>query len=360
MRILKIKGKDEQTITKQIEKEYGGTAVILNTHQEKVDGFLGVFKKPQYVVTIAIEEEPILSAEPPEMVTRLDEIKLQMQELRQELQETKKKVPLAPIVQTPEPQNKFYHLFEQKLSNEGVHLDVIRALLENLSDEMEIDEIVRLLYTKIIQTFEMPAQQEDCKKVFFIGPTGVGKTTTIAKLTADKVLNKREKVTLITADTYRIAAIEQLRTYAEILDVPIEIVYEDQDLKNYLHKWEQDVDYLLIDTAGRSHKNVEQMIHMQQLLKEVSDKKVYLVMNMNTQFQDVQRIIESYELLTPYFEVIVTKADETDVIGNILNIAYCGKKPIVYMTTGQGVPDDFVVFDYHEYTRDLLGRISYE
>lgn len=369
MRILKIKGKNEAIIRQQIEKEYGPDSLVLSTHQERGQGLWGFMKKPQWVVTIAIEdEEACEKGAPNEMAQSMEDLKMQMEALRAELQlkqqplegREQERLEQPDKVDNVGPDEGVSQLFRTKLLAEGVHPEVIQSLLGKDAQETTIDEMVRLLYTRVVQSFQDVPKDEESEKVFFIGPTGVGKTTTIAKLTADKVLNHQKKVTLMTADTYRIAAIDQLRTYADILSVPIEIIYEEQDLGNYLEKWENQTDYIFIDTAGRSHKNVEQMIHMKSLLEMTEDKKVYLVLNMNTQFQDLKKIIASYELLTPDFDVIVTKSDETDVIGNLLNIAYCAKRPIAYLTIGQNVPDDFYLFDRHEYAKDLLGRMSYE
>ncbi|MGL4736966.1 MAG: hypothetical protein ACRCW2_05870 [Cellulosilyticaceae bacterium] len=367
MRILKLRGKNEIIIKEQIAKDYGDEALILSTHQERAQGMWGLLKKPQWVITIAIEEEG-RKPQTTELTESIDILRVQMAELKAELRQ-KQAVDLYVQQETlavmqeevvvDQVSGATCQLFEKKLLAEGVHPEVLPTLVEGFSDTTTIDEGVRVLYHNVIKSFEKVMGQ-DGSKIIFIGPTGVGKTTTIAKLTADKVLNDHKKVTLMTADTYRIAAIEQLRTYAEILGVPLEIIYEDKELVKHLAKWQDHSDYIFIDTAGRSHKNVEQMIHMQHLIESLPDKKVYLVLNMNTQFQDLKRIIASYELIISDFEVIVTKSDETDVMGNLLNIAYCTKKPIAYLTIGQNVPDDFYSFDPHEYTKDLLGRMSYE
>lgn len=363
MRILKIKGKDERTIKEQIQKEYGEGTIIISSHQERVEGVFGFFKKPQYVVTIAVEDQEVDIEQPKEQPFNqtLTDLKNEVERLKKELQpqkDSRSEIFLERPIFNEEKQT-MVDLLEDRLEREGLHSEVIKELFTHIEKDMTIDEMVRVLYTKIKDIFLPSGQNEMTKHVFFIGPTGVGKTTTIAKLTAEKVLNQHQKVTLLTADTYRIAAIEQLRTYAEILDVPIEIIYEEKDLQLNLDKW-CNADCIFIDTAGRSHKNVEQMIHMESLLSHVQGKKIYLVLNMNTQIRDLKKIIENYQLLVEDFEIILTKSDETDVIGNVLNVAFYAQKPIAYMTTGQSVPDDIHVFDPHEYARELLGRVTYE
>ncbi|ONI46811.1 hypothetical protein AN643_01100 [Candidatus Epulonipiscioides saccharophilum] len=197
------------------------------------------------------------------------------------------------------------------------------------------------------------------KVTFFIGSTGVGKTTTIAKLTAIKVLEENKKVVLLTADTYRIAAVAQLKTYAEILGVEIETIFEPSDIPKYLQKW-RDADYIFIDTAGRSHKDFNQLGELKELLATVEEKQVFLVLNMNTQYKDIQSIIPIYKNLVDRFALIITKLDETDGIGNLLNIATCTKTEIAYLTTGQNVPEDIDKFETLKYVRLLLGRVKYE
>jgi flagellar biosynthesis protein FlhF len=145
-----------------------------------------------------------------------------------------------------------------------------------------------------------------------------------------------------------------LKTYADILEVPIEIIFTADEIQKNESKYE-DLDYIFIDTAGRSHKNQTQMAEMAQLLQSEGEKTVFLVLNMNTTWRDIKHILDTYNALIDDFSLIVTKLDETDVIGNLLNIAYYAKKPIAYTTHGQNVPDDFKIFDRKEYMKQLLG-----
>ena len=169
---------------------------------------------------------------------------------------------------------------------------------------------------------------------------GVGKTTTLAKLTAKYVLEEQKKVVLFTADTYRIAAVEQLKTYADSLGVEIEVIYNEAELPKYIEKW-RDIDYILIDTAGRSHKNEEQVKELKALMQHIESKQVFLVLNANTAARDVVTIVDTYAQAEAEFDLILTKLDETDEIGNVVNIAYYANKPIMYLTYGQN-PFSFI------------------
>lgn len=171
-----------------------------------------------------------------------------------------------------------------------------------MKKESNVDSILAGIYQKIILKLGQPkAIEVDEKKgkiIFFVGPTGVGKTTTIAKLASYFKLEKKAKIALITSDTYRIAAVEQLRTYANILDVPLSVVYTLEEFNNSIKMFEG-YDLILVDTAGRSHKNDEQCNEMFHLIEDcvISEqlvKEVYLVLSAATKYKDLMKINQVY------------------------------------------------------------------
>lgn len=176
------------------------------------------------------------------------------------------------------------------------------------------------------------------KIVALIGPTGVGKTTTLAKIAAKFVLEQGAKVALITADTYRISAVEQLKTYSDILGLPLEIVYNSQALQEAIDK-HQDKQLILLDTAGRSQYNVYQMKELSELLNVDADIEKHLVMSATTKTSDGLELLENFSLCNPN-RVIFTKVDETKTHGLILNIMHRRKAALSYLANGQSVPDD--------------------
>lgn len=176
------------------------------------------------------------------------------------------------------------------------------------------------------------------KIVALIGPTGVGKTTTLAKIAAKFVLEQGAKVALITADTYRISAVEQLKTYSDILGLPLEIVYNSQALQEAIDK-HQDKQLILLDTAGRSQYNVYQMKELSELLNVDADIEKHLVMSATTKTSDGLELLENFSLCSPN-RVIFTKVDETKTHGLILNILHRRKAALSYLANGQSVPDD--------------------
>ena len=188
--------------------------------------------------------------------------------------------------------------------------------------------------------------------VALIGATGVGKTTTLAKIAARFVLEKGVKAALITADTYRISAVEQLKTYSDIIGLPLEIVYSPDELKVAIHK-HKDKDLVLIDTAGRSQHNDYQMKELQDFLAVDGRIEKHLVMSATTKNRDAEEILEKFSVCRPD-RVIFTKTDETSSLGLILNLLSKKDIAVSFLTNGQSVPDDIIPATPAELARLLL------
>ena len=194
------------------------------------------------------------------------------------------------------------------------------------------------------------------KLVFFIGPTGVGKTTTIAKIASKFRVDEKKKVALLTADTYRIAAAEQLRTYANILEVPFRVIYTVEEISKAMEDF-RDYDYIMIDTAGHSHQNNTQKDNMCNIIHSVDEKvekEVHLVLSATTKYRDLISIADSYKELVDY-KLIFTKLDETTTLGNLLNLRLYTGASLSYVTYGQNVPDDIEDFNPQKTVKRLLG-----
>ena len=246
--------------------------------------------------------------------------------------------------------------------------DVHEKYVNQILDEVEkfirpgnnVDMILPNIYQKLVLKFGQPKTIELSGKkpniVFFIGPTGVGKTTTIAKIASKYKVEYNRKVAFITADTYRIAATEQLRVYADILDAPMSIVYSVEEINEAIEKY-MDYDLIFVDTAGFSHKNEQQRRDMKKLLEGVSEeyrKEVYLVLSATTKYHDLMDIVDVYREISNY-KLIFTKLDETSSYGNLLNIKLYANADLSYVTNGQNVPDDIEVFDTQKIVKQLLG-----
>ena len=256
-------------------------------------------------------------------------------------------------------------IYEKLLENE-----VDEKYVNQIMDDVErvirtsssMDVVLSSVYQKMILKFgqpagiELPPVQGQPKIIFFIGPTGVGKTTTIAKIASKFKVDMGRKVAFMTADTYRIAAAEQLRTYANILNTPLSIIYSADELDAAIG-CVQDHDLVLVDTAGFSHKNKEQRENVTRLVESVDgkyEKEVYLVLSATTKYRDLLDIVDIYKDISDY-KIIFTKLDETTTYGNLLNVRMYSGAELSYVTTGQNVPDDMEIFDTQKVVKQLLG-----
>jgi len=287
--------------------------------------------------------------------------------------------------------NNVIQVIFESMMEQGVSEEVAAVVLEGLDAApdpeagIDVNDIVKMVYANIIKiigrtdgsinineefgadndelkTINNPSKNRKRNKItkpkkpyvaVFLGPTGVGKTTTIAKLSADLSINKGVKVSLVSADTYRIAAVEQLRTYADILEIDLGVVYNPDDLTNYLTNLDTEKDIVLIDTAGRSHRHGENMGELANLLDAMGDCHKYLVLSLTTKFEDMLEIAQTFSQLCDY-NIIFTKLDETKTIGSVLNLCYTVNKPVSYITFGQNVPQDIRVLQPEEIARAIL------
>lgn len=254
-------------------------------------------------------------------------------------------------------------LYNTMIENE-IHERFANAIIDDLEktrkSDTPIDYLLANIYQKMILKFGKPEPitpaEKNPKVIFFIGPTGVGKTTTIAKIASKFQVNHQKKVALLTTDTYRIAAAEQLRTYANILDVPFRVIYTVEEIEMAYRDF-KDYDYILVDTAGHSHQNEEQKQVLEEFLatdNESLEKEVYLVLSATTKYRDLISIADAYSDITPY-KLIFTKLDETLTTGNLFNLRMHTGAAMSYVTCGQNVPDDIEHFNPQSTVKQLLG-----
>jgi flagellar biosynthesis protein FlhF len=190
--------------------------------------------------------------------------------------------------------------------------------------------------------------------VALVGPTGVGKTTTIAKLAANFRLRDGIRMGLVTVDTYRIAAVEQLRTYAEIIDLPMKVVTSPQEMRRALDDL-SDLDLILIDTAGRSPRDELKIQELKSLLNEACVDEVHLVMSLTASVRSIRMTCEQFRSVNPT-ALILTKLDEAAGMGSLLSISRDVKLPFSYLTTGQDVPEDIEPANQSRIARLVLGE----
>lgn len=177
----------------------------------------------------------------------------------------------------------------------------------------------------------------------FIGPTGVGKTTSIAKIASHFALREHRKVALVTADTYRMAATDQLRRFGQILGIPVHVADSASEMEQIMVRLGGH-DLVLVDTAGRSPQHKEHMRQMRELVDAARPDEIHLVMSLTTKYVDVLQIVARFGIV-PANRVIWTKADETRSYGIMLNLSMKFMMDVSYLTTGQEVPDDLEAAD---------------
>lgn len=388
MIIKKFQGKTEKEAILAAQSEMGNSAVIMNIKTTKPHGIMKLFKKELVEVTAALEEKEVVHPpekkeeaadtgwvlEPPRKEQSKEAVEQRLNNIQSLLERQMHKEEEEPLAQEEELlEDKegmpfLRMIYKQLLDNaveENCANQIIAEVERSIKKEATIDSILSAVYQKIILKLGEPKEIEyDGKKkkiYFFVGPTGVGKTTTIAKLASDLKINKRAKLALMTSDTYRIAAVEQLRTYANILDLPLQVIYEAEDLSENL-KLLSEYDTILVDTAGRSHKNEEHCNELEELLHSLPkdceyEPEVFLVLSITTKYSDLVNICSKYTDMCQ-FDIIFTKLDETTGIRNILNVAMLEKGRISYETSGQNVPDDITVIDVQQVAKQLLGGVD--
>lgn len=402
MIIRKFEAETEEAAIMLAKEELGKDAIVMNIKVSKPKGIQKFFRKAQVEITAAIDDTPVYNTGE-ELLSKIKE--MQGQEEEKKATEKKEKEDgkhslaiedrLDSLQQMLEQQiitDKQLNVEEQKetdmkTQNEKVEVEeeskteaclrlvknqlmnneveaqyadmIVNEIRSTIKKDTAIDQILASIYQKIVlklgQTNTIQINEGANKYIFFIGPTGVGKTTTIAKIASNLKLQQKAKVALITSDTYRIAAVEQLRTYANILSVPLKVVYTKEEMKQAKEEFKA-YDVVLVDTAGRSHKNEEQTADIDDLLQSVPEEErdVYLVLSATTKYRDLVKITETYAQFTKY-SLIFTKLDETCCIGNILNIKMLTNASLSYSTSGQTVPDDIETINPQKIAKQLLG-----
>lgn len=399
MIIKKYQGKNENEATKKAKEELGSDAVIMNVKSVKHKGLRRLFKSNYIEVTAAVDEpmdrikgagkqakwamseedqirqslhqsEEAYAPEDQSLTSGFAGTSMNMGRTSTAIEERLDN--LTEIIEkqmsTPDPEipaenqrsQMVQLVLDQLINNEVTEVNANEILREiDYQNKQQLEDLLASVYQKIVlklgQMKTIEVEKEGPKIVFFIGPTGVGKTTTIAKLASKYKLEKKCKLAIITADTYRIAAVEQIRTYANILSVPIEVVYTSDEIKSAIDKY-QDYDLIFIDTAGRSHNNNEQREDVKKMIESIRGyhQEIYLVLSATTKYRDLVKITQVYSDITNY-RIIFTKIDETSALGNVLNIRMMTNAPLSYTTFGQNVPDDIVVTDAQYIAKQLLG-----
>ena len=398
MIIKKFQAKTEREAVELAKKELGEGVVVMNAKEVKQKGLFSFLKAPLMEVTVALEEEnerPPAAFAPeketsapivPDSIWEKEEalrevshkedsgraieqklenlqslleqrIKMEEEKPREAVKEETRESKFSPEIMT------FMKLLYNTMIDNEVRDIYANQIIEEIekiaTPNMQLDFALSTVYQKMILKLGQPELitegQKKPKTVFFVGPTGVGKTTTIAKIASKFCVEEKKKVALLTADTYRIAAAEQLRTYANILEIPFRVIYTPEEIAQVIDEF-KGYDYIFIDTAGHSHQNDEQKKATKELLEGTQDKvdrEVYLVLSATTKYRDLMKIADAYKEIAEY-KLIFTKLDETIARGNLFNLKLYTGATLSYITCGQNVPDDIQTFNPQSMVKQIL------
>ncbi len=394
MIIKKFQGKTENEAVESAKKELGNNIVIMNVRRVKRKGLFFFFRPEIIEVTVALEEEnerysPVKKEEKKTIVSpiqsiysdnlniisesdseekrentlleeKLDNLHILLEQKLQKTEEDKKEEEIEEESELEKFTKLLYNTMIDNEVSEKYANQIIDEIEKSSKPNLPLDYVLSNIYQKMIlkfgKTLVITPPASGAKVIYFIGPTGVGKTTTIAKIASQYIVEEKKKVALLTSDTFRIAAAEQLRTYASILEVPFRVVYSPEEISQTLKDF-VDYDYIFVDTSGHSYQNEEQKDNTNAIIHStegLAEKEIFLVLSATTKYRDLIRIVDSYSDITEY-KLIFTKLDETSAMGNLLNVKLYTGAALSYVTYGQNVPDDIEEFNPQKTVKQLLG-----
>lgn len=384
MKIKKFIAKDFRTAFKKAKEEMGSDAIILHTSHLKKRGILRNILPGKVEITVAIDDTLQVNTDKLRYINNSglpekspennssyveknagsddSEITKELQKMKNLMSDIKTKMYEVEQIKGLSEEAQFcYEILVCNNVDRDIALNIANKVDSRLPGEKHEnkdwikDVCLHTLQEYITESEPIELDKDNnAKLIFFVGPTGVGKTTTIAKLAANKTFLEGKDVALITLDTYRISAAEQLRTFAEIMDISVSVVFTPQEMMDAISQY-SDKDIIFVDTAGRSPHNFEQLQELKQFIDIGKPDETILVLSATTDSGDMIQIYDKFAVLN-IDKIIFTKLDETNRYGQILNTIYETKKPVAFFTTGQNVPDDIEIPDYYRLARMLLRR----
>ena len=378
MKVQKFKAASMKDALMEVSKTLGKDAIILQSRKITEGGLLGIGTNSMVEVTAALDSNPIelggtkftnnkeflppvsplKEVSPDKGELRLISLTNQVEGLQSTLKEMSNRMQYPNTPSLPEPFGFYY----SRLVDSGIDFNLASKVLldvyENsggvkLSDRSVIEKKIKSKISSLIT--KSRKKKMDLNAPFItavIGPTGVGKTTTIAKLAASARLYKKLKVALITADTFRIGATEQLRAFAEILKIPMEVVYTTGEMKKAVNI-HADKDAIFIDSTGRSPNDLENVSELISIVRAANPQEIHLVLSASTDQRTQLNALKGFGSMN-VDSLIFTKLDESSRPGSIIGVASKAKKPISYITDGQNVPQDIKVWNSNEFTENLI------
>lgn len=354
MRIKSFVADDVRQALALVREEMGDDAVVLDTRSVRAAKFFGMGSREQVEVMAGIDEEPIAilpepapappAAKPAEVLLQADSPSDQLRELWDEIRRIKSQMKADDREANP---------WIRMLKDCGVSTELLDLAEDDLAAVQDRAGLVKMLSDVLSKHTVSPSGSGSV--VALVGPTGVGKTTTLAKLAARYALQEGKRVAIITCDTFRIGGIEQIRVYARILNVPLEVVASPADMEQAVAK-HADADVILIDTIGRSQRNALQLGELKELLAPAKPTEIYLVVSAGSSPGVQMDVVKNFSVLSPN-RLVVSKVDESDLLGCIVSLPLATGLPISCVTNGQNVPDDLQMGEPEMLANLVMGAV---
>ncbi len=335
----------------KVKNELGVDAVILQTRKVRKGGFLGIGSKT-YVEVTAFKEEEDKKVHKPKKVQIVEnrdisrDLKMELNGIKSTLEVVKEKLSSAKIGGNfPQPFEDIYLKMIENGMKSSEAFKIVDDISKNMSsveaqDEEKLSNALKKHFEGLVK-FER-VEFTPSKRIMLIGPTGVGKTTTLAKIAAMIKMRERRSLTIVTLDTYRIAAAQQLKTYADIMHIPFKVIYTPEEAVEFSSSVKDDV--LLIDTAGRSQKDEMKITEISSYVQKIDPDIVFLVIDATKKRDDMEDVIKNFSMARPT-HFILTKLDETSSILGVVKALSSSSLPVSFITNGQNVPDDIMYAD---------------
>ena len=358
-------------------RELGSDAVILNSRKVRKKGFKNLFRKPVLEVMVAYdpanvpsvkrlnahaeadkgqrEQETKRAAVSNEQFERLDKridsIDFMLSEFMEKFSFVKRDITYD---YSDDVQELLLKMIDNQVREELAHslAKETDIMLKKQPDSSAAEIMEHLILEQFGRAEPILHKKFTQKVILVLGPTGVGKTTTIVKLAADFSVKQKKKIGIINTDTFRIGAQEQLQTYADILGVPLHVTYRADELEAALESM-SDRDIIFVDTAGKRPGDEQHRDEMLDIVRILKPEDILLCLAATTGFAAVKEMVDTYGFVDDY-RLMITKLDETKYRGPLLNISWYTQKPLAYVTVGQNVPDDIEVVDVESIARQLI------
>ncbi len=353
----------------KIREKFGHGAVIMGSRKCREGGFLGFGSKEMVEVFVADTDSQVqnlkcggaISPVPVSAREEVDEIpftpppireKEQLEKLREDLGK------LTELLRRPGKESPIAHPFLRECHERLLSYEIEPRIVDGIVSQIEeqklpggfpaktsVELIVRDRLTKLFPPNSPMVSDDGPRIIFLIGPTGVGKTTTIAKLASRAKVNQCRKVALITLDTFRIGAVDQLKQYADIFKVPVHVIEKPDELGPEVEKCSgEGAEIIFIDSAGRSPQDELKMSELKGFINALPEAEIHLVLSTTTHPRTIESIAERFSSMS-FDRVILTKLDESVSLGPLVGCLLDIGKPISYLTDGQNVPKDIFPAD---------------